>query len=190
VSIKPRAWNLQVQGELARSFACFATLPVKDMQVEKSTAGGCLGQILPEGSDEGALTLLLYSLRRIRTLIVAVGLLLARLPGVSSSSWRVSIQASNAFSQLEALIPPFAREMMGRRSWESCRSMAWSVSGTSTSRSLGLFSASGHRPRHHRNNPRSRPGFIDLILSRPCRATGSSLEPSLRSPSPSLLWLA
>jgi len=56
VSIKPRAWNLRFKVSLAVSFACFATLPVKDMQVEKATGWRCLGPILREGDDERRLS--------------------------------------------------------------------------------------------------------------------------------------
>ena len=58
------------------------------------------------------LSLLRYSLRRTRWLIIGMGLLLAGFQFILIAVAR-SIQSSDAFGQLDSLIPAFAKEMMG-----------------------------------------------------------------------------
>jgi ABC-2 type transport system permease protein len=59
-----------------------------------------------------ALLLLAYSLKRIRTLVLAMGLLLAAFQVILIVVAK-SIQSSGGFDQLSAMLPPFARELMG-----------------------------------------------------------------------------
>ena len=59
-----------------------------------------------------AALLFLYSLKRLRTLILTTGLLLAALQLVLIFV-AGSIQGSGGFDQLAALIPPFARQLLG-----------------------------------------------------------------------------
>jgi beta-exotoxin I transport system permease protein len=61
---------------------------------------------------KGPWFLLKYSLRRARTLVLATGLLLACFQWILIVVAR-SIERSNAFGELAALIPPFARELLG-----------------------------------------------------------------------------
>jgi ABC-2 type transport system permease protein len=60
----------------------------------------------------GALLLLWHSIKRIRALIVAAAALLAAFQVVLILV-AGSVQRSNSFSQMSAMIPPFAREMLG-----------------------------------------------------------------------------
>jgi ABC-2 type transport system permease protein len=59
-----------------------------------------------------AVLLLGYSLKRIRTLVLTMGLLLAAFQVILVVVAR-SIQTSGGFEQLSAMLPPFARELMG-----------------------------------------------------------------------------
>jgi len=59
-----------------------------------------------------ALWLLGHSIKRVRNMVVAIGLLLAAFQVVLILVAR-SIQSSGGFEQLSAIIPPFARELMG-----------------------------------------------------------------------------
>lgn len=59
-----------------------------------------------------AVLLLVYSLQRVRTLVVTTGLLLAALQLVLIFV-AGAIQTSGGFDQLSAIIPPFARELLG-----------------------------------------------------------------------------
>lgn len=59
-----------------------------------------------------ATLLLAYSLKRVRTLAIATGLLLAALQLVLIFV-AGSIQSSGGFDQLSALLPPFARQLLG-----------------------------------------------------------------------------
>lgn len=61
---------------------------------------------------KGALRLLAHSLKRVRSLIGAIGLLLCGFQMVLILVAR-SIQNSGGFDQLSAMLPPFARELMG-----------------------------------------------------------------------------
>ena len=56
--------------------------------------------------------LLGYSLRRIRAMVIAMGAVLACFQVILILVAN-SIQGSNAFGEIEALVPPFARELMG-----------------------------------------------------------------------------
>ena len=58
------------------------------------------------------LTLLLHSLKRVRILVLAMGLVLAIFQVFLIVIAR-SVQRSNAFEQIGALIPPFVRELLG-----------------------------------------------------------------------------
>lgn len=60
----------------------------------------------------GPLLLLLHSLKRVRTLVLTMGILLAGFQWVLIVVAR-SIQTSGGFEQLSAMLPPFARELMG-----------------------------------------------------------------------------
>jgi ABC-2 type transport system permease protein len=61
---------------------------------------------------KGPLILLAHSLKRVRTLVIAMGVLLAAFQVVLVLVAR-SVQSTNAFEQINALIPPFMRELMG-----------------------------------------------------------------------------
>src|SRR5215208_1919863 len=60
----------------------------------------------------GLLYLLLHSLKRVRALVLVMGLLLATFQVLLTLVAR-SLQNSNAFDQLSALIPAFMRQLMG-----------------------------------------------------------------------------
>ncbi|MBZ5535604.1 MAG: hypothetical protein LAO31_06580 [Acidobacteriia bacterium] len=60
----------------------------------------------------GPLILLVYSFRRVRTLVLVMGALLAVFQVFLIIVAR-SLQNSNAFAQIGSLIPPFVREVMG-----------------------------------------------------------------------------
>src|SRR6185503_13476569 len=59
-----------------------------------------------------AALLIAYSLKRVRTLVITTGLLLAALQVVLIFV-AGAIQTSGGFDQLGAIIPPFARELLG-----------------------------------------------------------------------------
>jgi hypothetical protein len=59
-----------------------------------------------------AALLLAYSLKRVRTLVIVTGLLLAALQLVLIFV-AGELRTSGAFDQLSAIIPPFARELLG-----------------------------------------------------------------------------
>src|SRR5260370_10496248 len=61
----------------------------------------------------GPLVLIMHSLKRVRTLVLTVGALLACFQVILIVVAR-SIQSSGGFEQLSALLPAFAKEMMGR----------------------------------------------------------------------------
>ena len=61
---------------------------------------------------KGPWVLLKYSLRRVRTLVLVTGVVLAVFQVMLIVVAR-SLQLSNAFDQIGALIPPFARELLG-----------------------------------------------------------------------------
>jgi len=58
------------------------------------------------------LLLLVHSLKRVRALVISAAVLLASFQFVLILV-AASVQRSNAFSQMGALIPPFARELLG-----------------------------------------------------------------------------
>lgn len=60
----------------------------------------------------GGLVLLLHSLKRVRALVLVMGLLLAGFQVLLTLVAR-SLQSSNAFDQISALIPDFMRQLMG-----------------------------------------------------------------------------
>lgn len=60
----------------------------------------------------GPLLLLSHSIKRVRTLVLAMGLVLGAFQSILILVAR-SIQNSGGFEQLSAMLPPFAREMMG-----------------------------------------------------------------------------
>ena len=113
----------------------------------------------------GPWLLLLHSLRRARTLVLAMGALLGAFQVVLILVAR-SIQRSGGFDQLVNLLPPFAREMMGP-SLASFMSFAGivclgyfhlSVMGSLLALTIGLATVPASEVET---------GFIDLILSRP-----------------------
>ncbi len=113
----------------------------------------------------GPFLLLTHSLKRVRTLVLTFGTLLAAFQMILIVVAR-SIQNSGGFEQLSSLIPPFAREMMGP-SMASFMSFAGivclgyfhlSVIGSLVALSISIATI-----------PTSEieSGFIDLILARP-----------------------
>ncbi len=113
----------------------------------------------------GPLLLLAHSLKRIRTLVLTMGVLLAGfqviLIGVAKS-----IQRSGGFAQLSAMLPSFARDMIGP-SLTSFMSFAGfvclgyfhlAVMGTLVALSIALATLPASEVET---------GFIDLVLSRP-----------------------
>jgi ABC-2 type transport system permease protein len=113
----------------------------------------------------GLLTLLLHSLKRARILVLAMGLVLAIFQVFLVVIAR-SVQRSNAFEQMGALIPPFVRELLGPSlagfmSFGGIVCLGYfhlSVMGALVALSISLATV-----------PTSEieTGFIDLILSRP-----------------------
>ena len=111
------------------------------------------------------LTLLLHSLKRVRILVLAMGLVLAIFQVFLIVIAR-SVQRSNAFEQIGALIPPFVRELLGPSlagfmSFGGIVCLGYfhlSVMGSLVAVSISLATV-----------PTSEieTGFIDLILSRP-----------------------
>lgn len=109
--------------------------------------------------------LLTYSLRRVRTLVIAMGALLAAFQLILIVVAR-SIQGSNAFSNLEALMPPFARELLGpslisMMSFQGIVCLGYfhlSVMGALTALSISLATIPSSEVEC---------GFIDVILARP-----------------------
>src|SRR5207247_10396567 len=65
----------------------------------------------PRASGPGP-ALLAHSLRRVRTLVIVMGLLLAAFQ-VLLTLVAGSIQRSGSFAQVAALAPPFVRQLMG-----------------------------------------------------------------------------
>src|SRR5262249_16860035 len=123
-------------------------------------------QILPgEPGMKGPLKLLLFSLRRVRILVLVMGLLLAVFQVFLIVIAR-SVQRSNAFEQMGALIPPFLREMMGPSlagfmSFGGVFCLGYfhlSVMGSLVAVSISLATAP---------TAEIESGFADLILSRP-----------------------
>lgn len=113
----------------------------------------------------GPVLLVAHSLRRVRTLVLTMGILLAGFQAVLIAVAR-SIQRSGGFEKLSELLPSFARELMGP-SMTSFMSFAGivclgyfhlSVIGSLVALAIALATI-----------PTSEieSGFIDLILSRP-----------------------
>lgn len=114
---------------------------------------------------KGPALLLTHSLKRVRTLVLAVGLLLAVFQVILIVIAR-SIQSSGGFAQLAAMIPPFAREMMGP-ALASFMSFAGNVClgyfhPVVMSSLVALSIALATTPALEVET-----GFIDLILARP-----------------------
>ena len=61
---------------------------------------------------KGPLVLLAHSFKRVRTIVIAMGVLLVIFQVFLIIVAR-SIQRSNTFEQMGALMPPFVREMLG-----------------------------------------------------------------------------
>jgi ABC-2 type transport system permease protein len=113
----------------------------------------------------GVAILFLHSLKRIRTLLLAMGLLLAAFQILLIAVAR-SIFRSGGFRQLSALLPPFARQMMGP-SFVSVMSFSGIVCVgyfhvAVMSALIGLAIAVSTQPASEIET-----GFADLILSRP-----------------------
>ena len=111
--------------------------------------------------------LLVYSMKRMRALVLATGFLLAAFQVLLVFVAR-SIQDSAGFEQLAALLPPFARELLGP-SLTSVLSFGGivcvgyfhvAVMGSLVAVSLGLAATPASE---------IETGFIDLVLSRPLR---------------------
>lgn len=113
----------------------------------------------------GPFLLLVHSLKRVRTLVIAMGVLLACFQLILILVAR-SIQTSNAFGDLEALIPPFAREMIGpaftgMMSFKGIVCVGYFHLSTMASLvALSITIATMH-------TSEIETGFMDLILSRP-----------------------
>jgi len=110
----------------------------------------------------GPVLLLAHSLKRIRTLVLIMGLLLGafQLLLVASGS---SIYRSDGFQQLTVLIPPFARELMGPAFMSFAGIVCLGYFHLVVMGSLvGLSIAIGTMPTSEVET-----GFVDLILSRP-----------------------
>jgi ABC-2 type transport system permease protein len=112
-----------------------------------------------------ALLLLSYSLKRIRTLVLTMGILLAAFQVILIVVAR-SIQESGGFEQLSALLPPFARELLGP-SLTTFMSFAGIVSlgyfhVAVISSLIALSIALATMP-----TSEIEIGFIDLLLARP-----------------------
>jgi ABC-2 type transport system permease protein len=113
----------------------------------------------------GPLTLLAHSFKRARTLVLVMGALLAIFQ-VFLIVVAKSLQKSNAFAQIGALIPPFMREMLGPSltsflSFDGLVCVGYfhlAVMGSLVALSIALSTA-----------PTSEieTGFMDLILARP-----------------------
>jgi ABC-2 type transport system permease protein len=111
------------------------------------------------------LILVVYSLKRVRTLVIAMAVLLAVFQ-VFLIAVAGSIQSSGSFEQLAELMPPFVRQMLGS-SFVSLMSFSGIVCAgyfhLSVMGSLiGLSIAIGTMP-----TSEIEIGFMDLILSRP-----------------------
>jgi ABC-2 type transport system permease protein len=109
-------------------------------------------------------TLLAYSLRRVSALVVAMAVLLAGFQTLLILVAR-SVQQSNAFDQIGALIPPFARALMGQSfttfmSFQGIVCLGYfhlSVMGSLVAMSIALATTPASEVET---------GFMDLILSR------------------------
>ncbi|MCI0338732.1 MAG: ABC transporter permease [Acidobacteria bacterium] len=114
---------------------------------------------------KGSLILLFHSLKRVRALVISMGLLLGVFQVFLIIVAR-SVQRSGTFEQMSALIPPFMREMLGSSlislmSFNGIVCLGYfhlAVMGSLISLSIGLATI-----------PTSEieTGFMDLILSRP-----------------------
>jgi ABC-2 type transport system permease protein len=112
-----------------------------------------------------ALTLVVYSLKRVRTLVIAMAVLLAVFQ-VFLIAVAGSIQSSGSFEQLAELMPPFVRQMLGS-SFVSLMSFKGIVCAgyfhlAVMGSLVGLSIALGTMP-----TSEIEVGFMDLILSRP-----------------------
>ena len=113
----------------------------------------------------GRLMLLAHSLKRIRTLVLTMGLLLAAFQ-VLLVSVAGSIHRSGGFKQLASLLPPFARELMGpaitsMMSFAGVVAVGYFHLAVMFSL-LGLAITTGTAPASEVES-----GFMDLLLSRP-----------------------
>ncbi len=114
---------------------------------------------------KGALILLVHSIKRVRMLLLAMGLLLAAFQ-VLIVLVGAEIQASGSFSQFANLIPPFVRQMFGPEfdvflSFDGIVSLGYfhlAVMGSL----IGIVIAMATVPTSEIET-----GFIDLLLSRP-----------------------
>lgn len=114
---------------------------------------------------KATLTLLVYSLKRVRTLVIAMAALLAIFQVFLIVVAR-SIQSSGSFEQLAELMPPFVRQMLGS-SFVSLMSFSGIVCAgyfhlAVMGSLIGLAIALGTMPTSDIEI-----GFMDLILSRP-----------------------
>lgn len=111
---------------------------------------------------KGPLLLLMHSLKRVRTPVLTMGLLLGGFQLILIVV-AGSIQVSGGFEQLAALLPPFARELMGPAflSFAGIVSLGYfhvAVMGSLVALSVVLATMPASEVEI---------GFIDLILSRP-----------------------
>lgn len=112
-----------------------------------------------------ALILLIHSLKRVRYLVIVMGLLLAGFQVVLTLVAR-SIQRSNAFDEITALIPDFMRQLMGPSvvglmSFSGIVCVGYfhiAVMGSLVGITIGLATEPAAE---------IETGFMDLILSRP-----------------------
>ena len=113
----------------------------------------------------GPLMLLAHSVKRIRTLVLTMGLLLAAFQ-VLLVSVAGSIHRSGGFKQLATLLPPFARELMGpavtsMMSFSGVVAVGYFHLAVMFSL-IGLAITTGTAPASEVES-----GFMDLLLSRP-----------------------
>ena len=123
----PRSWSLKVEGPLGPLLRAIATLPVQDIEVGEAKLEDAILEYYRDGSASAIRRAATSALgkdeecravvRRTRSnacelLVITTGLLLAALQLVLIFV-AGSIQSTGGFEQLSALLPPFARELLG-----------------------------------------------------------------------------
>ena len=127
----PRSWNLRVEGPFVLLLQTIATLPVRDMEIEEPKLEDVILNYYRDGARMRAAALLFaYSLKRVRTLALTAGLLLAAFQLVLIFV-AGSIQSSGGFDQLRRCCRRSHASYWARRWRLSCRSRescAWGIS--------------------------------------------------------------
>ena len=109
----PRLWRLTVAGPIGPLLARLQGLPVKDMELEEARLEDVVLKILPQGGlMRGPFLLFRLSLKRVRLLLCATGLLLA---AVQVLRVRIAASVHNAgqFDLVAALLPSSVRAILG-----------------------------------------------------------------------------